>query len=216
MQKNYQIWHHRRCVIEKQNDCSKEKDFLVKVFEEEDKNYHAWSYRIWLVQHFDLYDGEIEYIDEMIQDNPFNNSAWSYRYFLIAKTKEFGISTVEDEINYAFNIIDNSKLDNEAPWVYIRGFLAKSKKEAESSLTTNAKRILITEFPFLKEKCQKMLEENQEAKSGYRFINTLLLDYLTAEGDKEECIKICDSLMTKYDPIRENYWLFRKQQYENM
>ena len=98
--------------------------------------------------------------------------------------------------------------------MYARGFLAKTQAEAESSMNSNAKRILITEFPFLKEKCNKMLEDNQEARSGYRFINTLLLDYVTAEGDHKAAIDIWDSLMTKYDPIRENYWLFRKQQYQ--
>lgn len=89
LEKNYQIWHHRRCVVQAMQDPTREKSFLADIFESDDKNYHAWSYRIWLVQHFDLFAGEAEFIDGMIAANPMNNSAWSYRYFINAKTKEF-------------------------------------------------------------------------------------------------------------------------------
>lgn len=154
LEKNYQIWHHRRCVIQKLNDPSHEKSFLDDIFESDDKNYHGWSYRIWVVQHFNLFDGEEEFITNMIKENPINNSAWSYRYFIIAKTKEFTKETVEAEINYAFKVIADYKLDNEAPWVYLRGYLAKSEEEAQRSKDPNssAKRMLITDFPFIKEK----------------------------------------------------------------
>ena len=79
LEKNYQIWHHRRCIVQTLNDPSAEKDYLDTIFESDDKNYHAWSYRVWLIQHFNLFEGELEFIDELIQNNPLNNSAWSYR-----------------------------------------------------------------------------------------------------------------------------------------
>jgi protein farnesyltransferase/geranylgeranyltransferase type-1 subunit alpha len=217
LQKNYQIWHHRRWIVQKLNDPSHEKAFLEDVFVEEDKNYHAWSHRIWVVKHFNLFDGEIELIDEMIKDNPMNNSAWSYRYFLINHTKELTEKVVEEEINYAFNIINEYKLDNEAPWVYLRGFLARSQEEADRSQlsTSSAKRTLITDFPFIKITCEKMLHDHLEGEHGYRFINILLLDYIIAENDNSErAIDICWNLAYKYDPIRENYWNFRKQKIE--
>jgi len=55
-----------------------------------------------------------------------------------------------------------------------------------------------------------MLEEYEEGAHGYRFINTLLLDYLTAEGKKDEANEIITKLETMYDPIRANYWKFRR------
>ena len=54
-EKNYQIWHHRRCISEvlsDPNDLQKEKSFLQEIFKSDAKNYHAWSYRIWLVERF--------------------------------------------------------------------------------------------------------------------------------------------------------------------
>ncbi|CAI2374217.1 unnamed protein product [Moneuplotes crassus] len=212
LEKNYQIWHHRRCIVQKLNDPSNEKQFMEGILKSDDKNYHAWSYRIWFIKYFNLFDGEMEFIEKMIQDNPVNNSAWSYRYFLVNHTKEFGKETVEQEIQYAFQQIKDYKLDNEAPWVYIRGFLAKTDEEAKRSQRPNssAKRIIITDFPFVKETCLQMLKDYEEGAHGYRFINILLLDYLIGEGLKEEANEVIDKLATVYDPIRENYWKYRK------
>lgn len=55
MEKNFQIWHHRRCIVEFLSDDTKlddEMDFLSEIFESDRKNYHAWSYRMWLVERF--------------------------------------------------------------------------------------------------------------------------------------------------------------------
>lgn len=71
LEKNFQIWHHRRCIIEMYgtslaNDPEKQKDlfkreklYLDKIFTSDTKNYHAWSYRLWIVERFNLFDGEL-------------------------------------------------------------------------------------------------------------------------------------------------------------
>ena len=64
LEKNYQIWHHRRCVVEKFENFEKEKEFLEDMFISDAKNYHAWSYRIWLVERFSLWEGELAFTDE--------------------------------------------------------------------------------------------------------------------------------------------------------
>lgn len=43
--KNYQIWHHRRAIVEMMGDGSRELKFTQEVFEEDAKNYHAWAHR---------------------------------------------------------------------------------------------------------------------------------------------------------------------------
>ena len=48
--KNYQIWHHRRVIVELLNDYTSnaalhELEFTSNVLHEDNKNYHAWSYR---------------------------------------------------------------------------------------------------------------------------------------------------------------------------
>lgn len=43
--KNYQIWQHRRVIVEMIGDGTREKVFCEKIFEEDAKNYHAWAHR---------------------------------------------------------------------------------------------------------------------------------------------------------------------------
>lgn len=43
--KNYQIWHHRRTVVDWLGDGSRELDFCNEVFKVDAKNYHAWAHR---------------------------------------------------------------------------------------------------------------------------------------------------------------------------
>ena len=62
-QKNYQIWHHRKLIIEKLNDASHEKKVLNDVFESEPKNFHAWSHRIWMIRRFNNVEGEFDFIE---------------------------------------------------------------------------------------------------------------------------------------------------------
>ena len=67
MEKNYQIWHHRRCIFEMlgrkmqaseafSDLLEKELDFLDEIFESDSKNYHAWSHKIWLVERFEIWN----------------------------------------------------------------------------------------------------------------------------------------------------------------
>ena len=54
-EKNFQIWHHRRCIVESladDVDLEAEMEFLDKIFKSDRKNYHAWSYRVWLIERF--------------------------------------------------------------------------------------------------------------------------------------------------------------------
>jgi protein farnesyltransferase/geranylgeranyltransferase type-1 subunit alpha len=43
--KNYQIWHHRRTVVEWLGNGDRELDFCNEVFKVDAKNYHAWAHR---------------------------------------------------------------------------------------------------------------------------------------------------------------------------
>jgi len=52
--KNYQVWQHRKWLIENLNNPSTEKAFLDILHREDDKNYHVWQYRQWLIKHFSL------------------------------------------------------------------------------------------------------------------------------------------------------------------
>lgn len=43
--KNYQLWYHRRVIVDRLQDPSRELLFCERVFEEDPKNYHAWVHR---------------------------------------------------------------------------------------------------------------------------------------------------------------------------
>ena len=100
LEKNFQIWHHRRCIMEiYQKDFAKEKDYLYEIFCSDTKNYHAWSYRLWFIERFGLWEGELEFIEEELGDGEVtNNSLWSYRYFIKMKTNEFSSQLVKEEL----------------------------------------------------------------------------------------------------------------------
>ena len=44
----YQVWHHRRCLIELTEDPSKELSVTESTLSIDAKNYHAWDHRQWV------------------------------------------------------------------------------------------------------------------------------------------------------------------------
>jgi hypothetical protein len=100
------------------------------------------------------------------------------------KTKEFGKEFVSKELYYAMALLEKTQLNNEAPWVYIKGLLAQSKEEQAKSLSTNVKRWHIVDFPELKAWCLSIIEEVPN-----RFALSVLIDFATAEDDKNAAIE---------------------------
>lgn len=45
--KNYQVWHHRRVIVEWLNDPSFELELTEAILDIDAKNYHAWQHRQW-------------------------------------------------------------------------------------------------------------------------------------------------------------------------
>lgn len=45
--KNYQVWHHRRVIVEWLQDPSFELDLTEAILDIDAKNYHAWQHRQW-------------------------------------------------------------------------------------------------------------------------------------------------------------------------
>lgn len=50
--KSYQVWHHRRVIVEWLNDGSKELDLTERILDMDAKNYHAWQHRQWAIKTF--------------------------------------------------------------------------------------------------------------------------------------------------------------------
>ena len=193
-QKNYQIWHHRKLLIEKINDASHEKKILNDVFLTEPKNFHAWTHRIWMIRRFNNVEGEFDFIEDMLKNDIKNNSVWNYRFFLVQfnNNNKLDKETVEKEIKYALNKIKINP-NNECPYCYIRGFINKSGFK-------------YNDFSFVKEE----LEKNVKTKDNNSYGLMLLLDYYEEEKNKEKFEEIIAKLI-KVDYIRKKYYRWRKE-----
>ena len=144
--KNYQIWYHRRALLESYLDTTthehedqvlkstQELKYISSVFEIDPKNYHAWSHRQWILRFVKdsmLWEEELKYVDYLLDEDCRNNSAWNQRWFVAHK----GISDVlnlEDavvEVEYAMKYVGVDPY-NESPWRYLIGVLSEQYNSA--------------------------------------------------------------------------------------
>ena len=192
-QKNYQIWHHRKLLIEKLNDSSHEKEMLDKIFSSEPKNFHAWSHRIWMIRRFNNVEGEFDFIDKMLINDIKNNSVWNYRFFLVqfVNNNKIEKDIINKEIKYAIDKIKVCPI-NECPYCYIRGYITKFGYK-------------YNDFSYVKEELEKIMENNENNSYGL----LLLLDYYEEEKNENKFNDTIEKLI-KLDFIRKKYYKWRK------
>ena len=191
-QKNYQIWHHRKLLIEKINDASHEKKILNDVFEYEPKNFHAWTHRIWMIRRFNNVEGEFEFIDNMLKNDVKNNSVWNYRFFIVKYiNKNVNKEKIIEEIKYT---LEKIKLcpNNECPYCYIRGNITKYGYK-------------YGDFTFVKEELEKIIEKEVNS-----YALMLLMDYYEEEKNENKFNEMIEQLI-KIDFIRKKYYGWRKE-----
>ncbi|KAJ1674109.1 CAAX geranylgeranyltransferase alpha subunit [Spiromyces aspiralis] len=236
--KNYQLWHYRESIVKslllvvkddgegedgKKRVLKSEMGFSAEMIDEDSKNFHVWSYRQWLVSTFAAWEEELEFIESEIEKDVRNNSAWNQRYFVVVKggTNRLPDEVIEREIRYA---VEKIKLapSNESPWTYIYGLLKRYAPEQITTTLFDAVAALV--------KASYSDEEPQDIVPGlmgksaqyYRFlidayemmINDQRLRLADGEGVDEllqKAIDCCDRLAVTIDPIRNAYWLYRKQ-----
>ncbi|KAL1654733.1 CAAX geranylgeranyltransferase alpha subunit [Didymella pomorum] len=197
--KNYQIWHHRQTIIDALGSPEGEADFVSQMLEKDEKNYHVWSYRQWLVKRFDLFDKpeELQWTESMIDADVRNNSAWNHRYYLVIggrKGKAPSEDVTKREIEYTKEAIRKAP-QNQSPWNYLMGILRAAE------LPKSAIKSFATEFADI--------QSPDDVYSSHAL--DLLADiYAEEENNKESAEKALDLLATRYDPIRANYWNYRK------
>ncbi|KAI9889815.1 MAG: CAAX geranylgeranyltransferase alpha subunit [Vezdaea aestivalis] len=199
--KNYQIWHHRQLLMDRLGDPSGEAAFIRAMFDEDAKNYHVWSYRAWLVRRFELWDSELPDIERLLREDVQNNSAWNHRYYCVFGRGErvghepkVAPQIVEREISFATEKIELAP-QNLSPWNYLRGIL----RAGDLPLAT-VKSVALKYAP---------VEEPDKIRSSHAL--DFLADIYAGEKDgAEHAVKALDLLTEKYDPIRANYWNYRK------
>ena len=207
--KNYQIWHHRNTIMSHINPMpDTELPFLARMFAKDAKNYHVWSYRQWLVRHFSLWDSELPYVESLLEEDVRNNSAWNHRWYCVflrhtdpqvnsvknsVVKSEIQPETIENEIEYSKRAILMAP-QNASPWNYLRGVLRQQGKEL-TSIKSFAEQFA-------------NIEKEDEVRSSHAL--DLLADVYAEEKDKERSGKALELLASRYDPIRKNYWNYRR------
>ena len=200
--------HHRQLIMTKIPSVPPtELPFLAQMFEKDSKNYHVWSYRQWLVRHFSLWDDELPYLESLLEEDVRNNSAWNHRWFVVfsryvdpstgtgadAAAIKADPEIVAREMEYAKAKIRLAP-QNQSPWNYLRGVV----KKREGGLAVL--RGFAEEFADL--------AREDEVRSSHAL--DLLADVYAAEKEEEQAGKALELLARKYDPIRKNYWNYRR------
>lgn len=227
--KNYQIWHHRRLLMDHHfpsiaSDpeavaalARSEQEFLTQILAEDTKNYHVWSYRQYMVPKLGIFgDTEVQAAEVLIDEDVRNNSAWSHRFFVVfsdpAHSTPESLPTEHDaavpaeivdrEIRYAQDKILLAP-QNQSPWNYLRGVLAKGGRKTRS----------VEEF--VRQFVQNVGAAETEAEKQEKVTSTHALELLAEvhaeKGEGAEADLCLRRLGEKWDRIRLGYWQWRRQ-----
>lgn len=208
--------------------------FLMRMFNQDAKNYHVWSYRHWLVRHFSLWDSELPFIESLLFEDVRNNSAWNHRWFVVfcrdtdpavhsindlnnepaaaatavagggAETTREGNkkikvdpAIIEREIEYAKQAI-RATPQNQSPWNYLRGVLRNQGRGLAA----------------LKDFAEGFADVSREDEVRSSHALDFLADVYAAEKEEqgqERAAAALEMLARRFDPIRRNYWNYRRE-----
>lgn len=205
--------------------------FLSFMFSLDSKNYHVWSYRQWLVRHFSLWDSELPNINDLITQDVYNNSAWNHRWFVLfcrradptlhsikASSGIFNLveeedkNLVEEEIIYVKEKIYVAP-QNQSPWNYLRAILRHTSTPL-SNLISFAEAFVTPELLLVfhsNNNNEKEDNEGQENEIKSSHALDFLADAYAEQGENEKSSKVLEFLGAKADPIRRNYWEFKRR-----
>lgn len=222
--------HHRQTVVSHIATLPpSEIPFLSLMFSLDSKNYHVWSYRQWLVRHFSLWDSELPTINALLTQDVYNNSAWNHRWFVLfcrrADPSLHSIKAsrgifnpedkhlVEEEIIFVKEKIYVAP-QNQSPWTYLRAILRHTSTPL-SNLVSFAEGFVVPELLLLfhsnNNENDKKNDDGKENQIKSSHALDFLADAYAEQGEDEKSGKVLEFLGAKADPIRRNYWEFKRR-----
>ncbi|EJC98263.1 farnesyltransferase [Fomitiporia mediterranea MF3/22] len=223
--KNYQVWHHRRLLLQRgalTKTPAAELAFIARGLSHDAKNYHTWSYRQWVLAYFNqdkLWGGELRYIENMLEDDVRNNSAWHHRFFVVfssgvRKGEEDREEVVRRELTFTKDKIALAP-NNASAWNYLRGVLEHSGTPF-SLLTGFVLPYTVSVQSSDGREDEKILDlENPRPSPGADLPCPAAIEFLAdiyeASGGEEisKAIELWKSLANDHDTIRKKYWEHR-------
>lgn len=118
MQKNYQIWHHRRCIFEmyarqvarevakKQGEEEEEKEAGEEEVEEEEVDFVAMGNDPTLKE---MFQSEYEFLDIIFKYDAKNYHAWSHKYWLVER---FSLAADQEHRLFIETMLDEDVRNN--------------------------------------------------------------------------------------------------------
>jgi len=209
--KNYQLWYHRRWVAEKMGEscCRAELAFTETVLSDDAKNYHAWSHRQWVLRTYGGWEEELSFCERLLEDDVLNNSAWNERYFVLKNSPLLKGVSGECESEVAFCTLQLKRVPtNESAWRYLRGLFIDDL----TSMASNAAVLSLLRSML------RLHRDNVHALSLFLELVTYGLE-LESGDCAMLCLPQCSALkasqqlcdrLSELDPIRANYWAFRR------
>ncbi|CAH9131486.1 unnamed protein product [Cuscuta epithymum] len=214
--KNYQIWHHRRWVAEKLGTdvVHKELEFTKKVFHQDAKNYHAWSHRQWVLQTLGGWEDELSYCDELLDDDIYNNSAWNQRYFVVTRSPLLVgglVAMRESEVRYAVEAI-KANSDNESPWRYLRGLYKGDVQSLmrDPQVSSAVLEVLTSKANNRVHALSMLLDLWCHGFEPSPELISAVHDLSSSNSSDLKLGEMIISILETIDPIRTNYWNWRK------
>ncbi|KAH3900106.1 related to Protein farnesyltransferase/geranylgeranyltransferase type-1 subunit alpha [Saccharomycodes ludwigii] len=212
--KNYQIWSYRESLIKdtvsfpNQHSLKRELPIIELMIDDDTKNYHVWSYRKWCVKYYQDYTNEWKFCDKYIDRDVYNNSSWCHRMFILenmilVSTPIDRLSLIEKETKYTMEKIDLAP-QNISSWNYYR----RLQLLLLNNGTDNHKKNI-------------NLQNSIEFANRFNTTSSYALEYLAfaysaldSQKYRTQILEIYQCLVTKYDPIRANYWKYKISELE--
>ena len=187
-----------------------EMSFLERMFAKDAKNYHVWSYRQWLVRHFSCWDSELSFVEKLLDEDVRNNSAWNHRWFVVfGRTLNPAKQSIRDP--GVFSDIHRTVFDRELEFTKAKVSLAPQNQSSWNYLKAVVKQQggTLAQLQDFAESFAS-LRPDESVTSSHAL--EILVDVYAENGEKDLSLGALDLLAEKYDPIRKNFWRFRKSQ----
>ncbi|OAA54312.1 farnesyltransferase alpha subunit ram2 [Niveomyces insectorum RCEF 264] len=213
--KNYHVWSYRQYLVRKLGLWNDDERYATEAFIRQDvRNNSAWSHRFFLVfsdpanssapaDQKDNNDSSSTGGGNNNNSNTTPELAGAFGGLSLRPDPAVPAAILDREIDYAQERI-NKAPQNESPWNYLKGVLAKGGRPLASVETFAAQFVA------------NISSDEGDATSDETVKSTHAMDLLAAvyaeQGDTARADLYWRRLAEKWDPIRAGYWQYRRQQ----